>query len=267
MGSRATNARRAQGSGTRTVIAPAPQQRCALKHQWCAQGNPASKYWDPHPRPLPTRGRGASANARHAGRPAFRFDSRGPRQSFASLLRRQDHAGLTGDAAVVLDAAVPLEVEDRLLAEDRGVEIAVGNDEFVVLALRLGADGALGIDDHAAADHRMAVLTSRLGDRHHEGRVLIGTGLHAEAMVEQALLRSLVGLLRVDRGRVVTERDKLDALQPHDPVGLGPAAVVADAHAEDTAKCPPHRKAEIARLEITLLQMLEAALRVILGMA
>src|SRR3712207_8072446 len=36
-------------------------------------------------------------------------------------------------------------------------------------------------------------------------------------------------------------------LQPHDPVGLGPAAVVADAHADDAAEHAPHGKAEVAR--------------------
>ena len=81
------------------------------------------------------------------------------------------------------------------------------------------------------------------------------------------LLRPLVGLLRVDRRRVEAEHDHLDALQAHDAIGLGPAPVVADAHAEDAAHGAPDRKAEIARLEIALLQMLVGALRVELGVA
>src|ERR1043165_1584728 len=86
-------------------------------------------------------------------------------------------------------------------------------------------------------------------------------------MVEEAFLRSLIGLLRIDRRRVVAEHDHLDALQAHHTIGLGPAPVVADTHAHDPAHGAPYREAEIARLEIALLQMLEGALRIELGMA
>src|ERR1700754_4022165 len=51
----------------------------------------------------------------------------------SDLLRRTDHAGLAGDAAVVLDAAVAREIEDRLLAESGCVEVADGDDQLVVL--------------------------------------------------------------------------------------------------------------------------------------
>ena len=66
-------------------------------------------------------------------------------------------------------------------------------------------------------------------------------------------------------GRVEPERDHLHALQPHNPVDLGPAPVIADAHAEDAAHEAPNGKAEIARLEIALLQVLEGAGRVEFG--
>ena len=123
------------------------------------------------------------------------------------------------------------------------------------------------MDDAAAAEQRVAVLDAAFRGRDHEGGVLVGAGLHREVMVEQALLRPFLGLLRIHRGRVVAEHDHLDALQPHHPVGLGPAAVVAHRHAEDAAHGAPHREAEIARLEIALLQVLERPLGIELGMA
>src|SRR3546814_6430163 len=59
----------------------------------------------------------------------------------------------------------------------------------------------------------------------------------------------------------------LRALQRHDAIGLGPAPVVAEAHAEDAAHRAEHRESQIARLEIALLQMLEGPRRLVLGMA
>src|SRR5438477_1778756 len=70
----------------------------------------------------------------------------------------------------------------------------------------------------------------------------------------------------LDRG-VVAERDDLDALQSHDAVGLGPAPVVADAHAHDGALHAPDAEAFVPDIEIALLQMLKWRLRQMLGMA
>src|SRR5947209_20422417 len=81
-----------------------------------------------------------------------------------------------------------------------------------------------------------------------------------------AFPRPLLLLLRVHRGRVVAEHDHLDALQPHDAVGFGPAPIVADAHAENPAERAPDGKTEVARLEITLFEMLEGALLIELSM-
>ena len=98
----------------------------------------------------------------------------------------------------MLDAPVAFEIEDRILAEDGGIEIAVRNDELVALGCCLADDLAVGIDDETAADQRMTVLVASLGDRDHPGRVLIGARLHCQAIVEQALLRAFVGFLRID---------------------------------------------------------------------
>src|SRR5581483_10735307 len=73
--------------------------------------------------------------------------------------------------------------------------------------------------------------------------------------------------LRVDGRRVEAERHHLHALQAHDAPGLGPAPVIADAHAEYAAHEAPHREAEVAGFEVALLQVLVAALPVELGMA
>src|SRR5260221_5452903 len=85
--------------------------------------------------------------------------------------------------------------------------------------------------------------------------------------MEQPLLGPLLALLGIDRGRVVADQHHLDALQAHDAIGLRPAPVVADRHAEDTAKRAPDLEAEIAGLEIALLQMLKGAFRIELRMA
>src|SRR5262249_41807930 len=55
-------------------------------------------------------------------------------------------------------------------------------------------------------------------------------------------------------------------LQGHDAIGLGPSPIIADTHADDTAHGAPDRKTEVARFEITLFQVLEGALRIVLRM-
>src|SRR3954463_2450752 len=70
---------------------------------------------------------------------------------------RQLHSDLTRDPPVVLDAAVALEIEDRLLIEDRIVEVAIGDDQFVLLSLCGCDDLAVRVDDAASAEQRMPV--------------------------------------------------------------------------------------------------------------
>ena len=111
-----------------------------------------------------------------------------------------------------------------------------------------------------------ALLGAALGHADHPGAVLVGAGLHRKLVVEPRML-VVVGRRRVVQRRVVAEHHHLDALQAHDAVGLRPAPVVADAHAHDAAEGAADREAEIADLEIALLQMLERALRLVLGVA
>ena len=68
-------------------------------------------------------------------------------------------------------------------------------------------------------------------------------------------------------GRVVAQQHHLDRAQGHDPVGLRPAAVVADAHSKVAAHGLPDRKPEVAGLEVAFFEMLEGALRPVVGMA
>ena len=74
-------------------------------------------------------------------------------------------------------------------------------------------------------------------------------------------------MIDVVRRRVVAERDKLDPLQAHHPVALGPAPVVADHHADHAAERAPDREAQVADLEVALFQVLEWDARAVIGVA
>src|SRR3981081_2760003 len=167
----------------------------------------------------------------------------------------------------MLDTTVTGEVEDGLLPEAGRVEIARMDQNLVALGAGLRDNLAVGIDDQAASDEWEAVLDAGFGDSHDPRRVLIRAGLHRQTIVEQPLLGTLLAFLGVDRGRVVAEQDHLHALQAHDAIGLRPAPVVADRHADDAAHRPPHVEADIARLEITFFKVLEGALAVEFRMA
>ncbi len=58
----------------------------------------------------------------------------------------------------MFDAAVAFEIEDGFLAENGRIEIAVRDDQFIILRRCLGNDFAVRIDDHAAGNHMEAVL-------------------------------------------------------------------------------------------------------------
>src|SRR5579862_1179300 len=77
--------------------------------------------------------------------------------------------------------------------------------------------------------------------------------------MKQPLRRPLLAFLRIDRRRVAAEHDHFHALQAHHPIGLRPAPIVADRHAEDASHGAPDWKAGVARLEIAFLEMLKGA--------
>jgi len=68
------------------------------------------------------------------------------------------------------------------LPENSRVGVAVGDNQLVILGLGHGGDLAVGIDDDAARDQRVAILDAALRHRHDPGRILIGAGLEREAM-------------------------------------------------------------------------------------
>src|SRR5262249_61967517 len=119
----------------------------------------------------PARGRGArdpgdgpAASRRHDGGrdcPVQRLPSRAyglrKRRQPPSSLPRQNDAGLADDAAVMLDSAVSLEMEDRLLSENSCVEISVRDDKLGILALRLRDDSAICLDPDSAGDQSTSV--------------------------------------------------------------------------------------------------------------
>ncbi|MNL09606.1 hypothetical protein D3C87_1303730 [compost metagenome] len=74
--------------------------------------------------------------------------------------------------------------------------------------------------------------------------------------IRQAIHRAVAGMVI---GRVVAQHNELRALQRHYPIGFWPAPVVAQAHAHHAAKGIPYGKTQVARFEVTLLQMLGVA--------
>ncbi len=85
-------------------------------------------------------------------------------------------------------------------------------------------------------------------------------------MIVEVLQVVVLGGARVVHGRVVAERHQLDGLEPEHAEGLRPAAVVADAHADPAAEGVEGGEAEVADLEVALLQVLEGEVRLVLAM-
>src|ERR1700745_3321901 len=92
----------------------------------------------------------------------------------------QDSAGLTGDATIVLDAPVALEVEDGLLAEDRGIKIAIGNDQLVAFARCRHDDLTVWIDNKTTRNHGVPILDATLRHSNHPSGILIGARLQGQ---------------------------------------------------------------------------------------
>src|SRR6185312_6247657 len=85
-------------------------------------------------------------------------------------------------------------------------------------------------------------------------------------MVEDAYVGGLA-LEHVELRRIEAKQHHLDALKAHNTISLGPSPIVADAHPHDAAHRLPHREAEIAYVEIPLLEMLPEIIGPVVGMA
>ena len=164
----------------------------------------------------------------------------------------------------MLDPAVVCKIEHRLLVEAADVEIAFGDEDLVAIAGRLRDDLTRRRDDAAAGEEFAPLFIAGLGNADDPCAVLVGAGLHAQVIVEsrQVIVDRDPGKMR---RRVVAEKEQFDALHAHDAIGLGPAPIVTDAHADIGAESAPDREAEIARLEITLLKMLKRIMRPVVG--
>src|SRR5215472_15369096 len=180
-----------------------------------------------------------------------------------SIGPRRDGAGALGDQPIVAWLAMTGEVEHGLLVGAAEVEVAAGHRQLVVEGGAHGDGLSRGRDDRALPDHVAALLAAALGHSHHPRGVLVGASLHHELVVEEPE-GVVLGRGRVVHGRVVAEENHLDVLQAHHAVRLRPPPVVADAHAEEAAEGAPHAEAEVAHLEVALLEMLEGPPRLVL---
>ena len=160
------------------------------------------------------------------------------------------------------------EVEDGGAAEIAHVQVAIRHDQLVVPGGGLGHDLALRVADDGMAEELVPVLHPALGHADAEAGILVAAGLDREMAVQHAqVVRLEAAPVLVDAGGVVAEHDQLDLLQPEHAPGLGPAAVVADQHADIHILAADwgadHGEAEVADLEVPLLQVLHLPDRVV----
>lgn len=107
--------------------------------------------------------------------------------------------GAFDDEPVVLRASVRAEVEDVVAEVWAHVEVEAGRHDLDVFGERTGDDLSTGCHDGGTADHLVAVLEAALGRRGHPERVLVGTGLEGQEMMEHLQVGLLVAV-RVDDG-------------------------------------------------------------------
>src|SRR5690606_29991760 len=171
------------------------------------------------------------------------------------LQRLPAGADSVDDGAVVLRPPMPLEIKYVTPVAVRQRHIAYIVDDLVVFGQRLDGDLAGGRHDARAADHMDAFFYAGLGRGGDPAGVLVGRGLQRKMVV---VARQVPWLAQapVSGGRVVAHHDQVHGLQAHDPAGLGPAAIIADAHADTQVARVEYRKAQVAYLEVLLLQML-----------
>src|SRR5215211_8002145 len=82
---------------------------------------------------------------------------------------RQTHANLCRDRAIVLNAAVAREVEDRLFTKTRGIEVAVVDQETVLLPVEFCYDFSVRVDDAGTAHQVVPVLDTSFRHGHNPG--------------------------------------------------------------------------------------------------
>ena len=84
---------------------------------------------------------------------------------------RQDYAGLRCYASIMLDTSVALKIKNRFLAENCRIEVAIGDDQFVLTASCSSDNFSIRIDDDASGDHGMAILNTALCNGHDPGQL------------------------------------------------------------------------------------------------
>jgi hypothetical protein len=164
----------------------------------------------------------------------------------------------------VLGTAVGGEIEHGPLEVRRQPDVAIEADHLVLLGLRAHRDLAGRRDDERVAEHAEAVLEAALGGLDEPGGVLERHRLRHDEVVVHPERRRL-GVVQVLGRSVEAERHDLCALQRQHAERLGPAAVVADQHAGNRVQVPPDAKAQVADLEVLLLEVLERGLGLVVG--
>ena len=187
---------------------------------------------------------------------------------FGRRLGGRDDAALAGDAAVELGPAVAVEVEQRAACScrtSRGRSAAtITSSPSVSAWATISPDGAMIM---ALGQRVDALLDAALGDADDPRAVLVGAGLHHQVRCGSPARRSWLGIGRVVDRRVVAAQDQLDALQPHHPVRLGPAPVVADHHARRCRRTPATRRSRRGRARSSSARGAGTAARLVLLVA
>ena len=196
----------------------------------------------------------------------LRGDLRAREHSPASSFRWRNRAFSLYDLAIRFGAAIAGEVEQRLFVVGAHVQIYACSDQLVSVGNRLGHDLPGGSDDAAVSQQLAAFFGAAFGCSDHPHAVLISTRLHHEVVVE-CLQRVLRGIGRVVERGVVADEHQFRAAQPHDPISLRPAAIVADGHAYDAAERTPDLKTFSALLEISPFKVLEPSVRFVVFVA
>src|SRR5450830_533174 len=165
-----------------------------------------------------------------------------------------------GEQTVFFRTPIELQIKLSVLAGQARIQVTFRNGELVTRAGSFSDNLTGGCNDAGPGHHVATFFQPRLGNSHDPGTVLVSARLHAKTVLKQALGWTL-RLAWIEQRRVVAERDQLHALERKYAVGFRPASVIADGHAEFTAKGLEHGKAEITHLKIHFLEILKWMLR------